>query len=218
MIEVETLPTAAERNRGEADSTGQVYSTTLLDFNGGRAIEWAYVPAALLEWEEPDLGRTLEATGLKLLTEVPSFSALPAAVVAMLEFAHSPDDATRMLDELLNASLGTWSDAVDSAALAFAQFVAFSAVLPVEWSPLEKVPVPDAVVGASVAGIGGGAVAAHSVALAAGAHGVVLLLAGAGGVVVGAVAAPLVAIPGAYVAWRLLRHRFRVTGAASSET
>jgi hypothetical protein len=204
---------ATARDRGAAGSFCQVYSTTLLDFDGGRSIEWAYVPAALLEWDEPDLDRTLQAMELQLLVELPSVSALPAAIVAMLESADSPDlIASARLAALLDASLATWSDAVDSATLMFAQFAAFSAVLPVEWTPIEKVPVPDAIIGASAAG----AVAAPTfLALAGGLHGVALVLVGAGGVALGAVAFPLVAVGGGFVAWKLLSPLFRGKGAAA---
>ena len=198
------------RDRGEAGSFRQVYSTTLLDFDGGRAIEWAYVPAALLkEWDEPDLDRTLQALGLQMLVELPSLSALPAAIVAMVESADSPDQAGGRLDELLHTTLGTWSNAVDSAVLTFAQFAAFSAVLPVEWTPLEKVPVPDAVIGAAAAGGAAAGPAAGALAITAGVHSVaVIALIGVGGVALGAVALPIAAIGGAALAWKLLGPKF----------
>lgn len=199
------------RDRGEAGGFRQVYSTTLLDFDGGQAIEWAYVPAALLEeWDEPDLDRTLQAMGLQMLVELPSLSALPAAIVAMVESPDSPSQAAERFDELLHTSLGTWSNAVDSAVLSFAQFAAFSAVLPVEWTPLEKVPVPDGVLGAAAAGGAAGAPVAGGLAIAAGAHSVVaIVLIGAGGVALGAVALPLAALGGAALAWKLIGRRGR---------
>jgi hypothetical protein len=211
LIDIETAPITEARGSEEAGSFRQVYSTTLLDSDGGRALEWAFVPAALLEWNEVDLDRTLRAMELRALAVLPSLSAMPAAIVAMMESGGSPEGTSARLDELLQASLATWPDTVEPAAMTFAQYAAFSAVLPVEWSPMEKVPVPDAVVGAAAAG----AVAGPSLVVAAGAHGVALVLIGAAGVAVGAIAAPIVAIGGGFVAWRLLRPLFRNRGAVT---
>lgn len=232
MVETETATAALVQDSREVGLFQQLYSTTLLDFHGGRAFEWAYVPGPLLEWDEPDLDWIFNATGLQRLVELPSLSALPATIVAMLETPGSPDqDSERLggllearLSGLLAANLGSWSNEIDPSTLAFAQFAAFSAVLPVEWSPLEKVPPADAAFAASgataaagiaVPGMHVGTAAGQGLALALGAKGGVLVLAGAGGAVLGTVAFPLAAGAGVFLAWQLYRRKFSKPATAS---
>ncbi len=193
---------------GGAGVLRQLYPTTLLDLGGDRAIEWAYVPADLLAWSEPDMGVVLEALELEEVVRLSSLSALPAAIVAMLE--SGTDEFRGRLDELLDADLRIWAEAVDPGTLAFAQFAAFSAVIPVEWSPLHKVPVGDAaLVKASATGITAAGTVGLHLAVAAGAHGAVIVAVGLGGVVVGAVVAPLGVVIASALSLRLVRRRLQ---------
>lgn len=214
MTDVQTAPAIRTWDVGAAGVLQQLYSTTLLDLEGAQAFEWAYVPAGLLEWDEPNLERTLEALELEFVEELRSLSALPMAIVAMLESAGGSDPTGALrgrLDELLDAKMRNWSDAADLGTLTFAQFAAFSAVLPVERSPLHKVPVADAAFkllpAAAAAGLAAGAHAGSQLAVAAGVHGAAVILVGAGGVVVGALAAPIGVVAAAAIAMRLLGHR-----------
>ena len=116
MVQVEPAPVTLTQDSREVRFFQQLYSTMLMDFHSGQAFEWTYVPAPLLEWDEPHLDWIFNATGMQKLVELPSLSALPAAIVAILEIPDAPDQesdefgsllATR-LDGLLATNLMAW--------------------------------------------------------------------------------------------------------------
>jgi hypothetical protein len=203
----------------------QLYSTTLVDAAGSGALEWTHIPKALID-PNLDLLGVVERMNLTLVREIPSLAALPASLVSLFAaFEFKPpagvDDASAQasrgdilrqnLDAMLLQPLQSWDVSRDPALVAFCELAAFSAVIPVEWSPIRKVSPAEAAskeAGAvAVPALTGGATAGLHVAAAVAAHGAAIVLFGAGGAVVGVVAAPLAVVGATILAYKLVRRK-----------
>lgn len=153
----------------------QLYATTVLDREHGFSLGVLAVPpqdapGAPLETVE-DLAGALEMQIMQILP-TPSASFLPHAIATVL-LERDPEAAYERLADFLSKPPAEGLD-LDPALLTFASFCAFTPILPLEQSPLEKVVLAAAIGASAPIAI---AVAGSGVAVIGVAAGVVVVLA-----------------------------------------